>query len=90
MKMLLAIMPTNLSEVVSQTLIEKEYRVTKFASTEGLLTQGTTSLLIVAEADQVEHALASIRELIPPEPDTDPAQARVTLYVVPVREFGRV
>ena len=90
MKMLLAIMPTNLSEIVSQELVNQEYRVTKFASTEGLLTQGTTTLLIVADSDKIDHALDSIRKLIPPGPDTDPSHARVTLYVIPVKEFGRV
>jgi uncharacterized protein YaaQ len=90
MKMLLAIMPTNLSEIVSQELISQEFRVTKFASTIGLLTQGTTTLLIVAEPDQIKIALEVIRDLIPPEPETDSAHARVTLYVIPVKEFGRV
>ena len=90
MKMLLAIMPTNLSDQVSQNLIDQEFRVTKFASTEGLLTQGTTTLLVVTETDKIQTALSAIRDLIPAEPSTDPARARVTLYVVPVKEFGRV
>ena len=90
MKMLLAIMPTNLSEIVAQELIDQEFRVTKFASTEGLLSQGVTTLLVVNESERIDFALNSIRNLIPPSPDKDPAHARVTLYVVPVKEFGRV
>ena len=44
MKMILAIMPTSLSEVVSAELLEAEYRVTKFASTSGFLSGGTTTI----------------------------------------------
>ena len=36
MKMILAIMPTNLSDDVSKALLDDEYRVTKFASTTGI------------------------------------------------------
>ncbi len=90
MKMLLAIMPTNLSDLVSQSLLKSGYRVTKYASTEGLITQGTTSLLIVADSDRIDSALATIRELIPPGEETSPAHARVTIYIVPVTDYGRV
>lgn len=90
MKMILAIMPTSLSEVVSSELLEAEYRVTKFASTAGLLSGGTTTIMAVADDDKVDQALALIRTLIPNSDPADAAHARVTIYVMPVKDFERV
>ncbi len=90
MKMILAIMPTNISELVSAELLEADYRVTKFASTAGLLSGGTTTIMVVADADKVENALKLIRNLIPASPPTDAAHARVTIYVMPAKDFERV
>ncbi len=90
MKMILAIMPTNISELVSAELLEADYRVTKFASTAGLLSGGTTTIMVVADADKVENALKLIRNLIPASAPTDAAHARVTIYVMPAKDFERV
>jgi len=90
MKMILAIMPTSISEPVSAKLIEADYRVTKFASTAGLLSGGTTTLMVVADANKVETALDIIRNLIPASASTDAARARVTIYVIPAKDFERV
>ena len=90
MKMILAIMPTNLSEIVSTELLEADYRVTKFASTSGFLSGGTTTIMAVADNDKVESALATIRNLIPTSTPTDAAHARVTIYVMPAKDFERV
>ena len=90
MKMILANMPTSLSDQVSSELLEADYRVTKFASTAGLLSGGTTTFMVVADTDRVENALALIRKLIPPSDPTDSAHARVTIYVMPVKSFERV
>ena len=83
-------MPTSLSEVVSTELLEAEYRVTKFASTSGFLSGGTTTIMAVADDDKVENALATIRNLIPTSAPTDAAHARVTIYVMPAKDFERV
>jgi len=61
MKMILAIMPTSISEPVSANLIEADYRVTKFASTSGFLSGGTTTLMVVADHQKVENALDIIK-----------------------------
>jgi uncharacterized protein YaaQ len=90
MKMILAIMPTNISELVSAELLEADYRVTKFASTAGLLSGGTTTIMVVADAGKVENALKLIRNLIPASAPTDAAHARVTIYVMPAKDFERV
>ncbi|OEU71640.1 MAG: hypothetical protein BA863_17165 [Desulfovibrio sp. S3730MH75] len=90
MKMILAIMPTTLSELVSKTLLDSQYRVTKFASTAGFLAGGTTTLMVGLDADKVEKGLTLIREQIPASEETDSAHARVTIYVLNVSNFDRV
>ncbi len=90
MKMILAIMPANLSDEVSNTLLENDYRVTQFASTTGLLTGGITTLMIGVEADKVSKCLDIIRRQIPQAEITDPAHARVTIYVLKIKDFSLV
>ena len=90
MKMILAILPTNLSEQVSQSLLDASYRVTKFASTAGILSGGNTTLMIIASKDRIPMALELIRNQIPPAEPTDPAHARVTIYVLNVQDFKKV
>ena len=90
MKMILAIMPNNLSDVVSTILLESDFRVTKFASTAGLFADGTTTLMVGVDNDNVETGLEIIRGQIPPASPTDAAHARVTIYVLKVKDFARV
>ena len=90
MKMILAIMPTSLNEQISKALLDSQYRVTKFASTAGFLTGGTTTLMVGLSADKVEDGLALIREQIPASEEINPAHSRVTIYVLNVIDFDRV
>ncbi len=90
MKMILAIMPTNLSETVSKTLLEAEYRVTKFASTSGILTGGITTLMVGIDAEKVSACLDLIKDQIPAAEPTDSAHARVTIYVLKIKDFNQV
>ncbi len=90
MKMILAVMPTHLSEVVSKKLLSDEFRVTQFASTSGLLTGGITTLMVGVEKEKVETCLKLIRGQIPAGEPTDAAHARVTIYVLNLKEFSRV
>jgi uncharacterized protein YaaQ len=90
MKMILAIMPTSLSDQVSPVLLGESYRVTKFASTSGLLSGGITTLMIITAKEKIARALELIRETIPPTEPTDVAHARVTIYVLNVKDFEKV
>ena len=90
MKMILAIMPTDLSEQVSNVLLSSQYRVTKFASITGFFTGGTTTLMVGIEADKVKRGLALIREQIPAPEENNSALPRVTIYVLNVKNFDRV
>jgi len=90
MKMVLAIMPTNFSDQTSKVLINSDYRVTKFASTAGLFTGGTTTLMVGADDVKVESCLELIREQFPASEETDSVHARVTIYVLNLQDFDRV
>ena len=90
MKMILAIMPSSISDIVSAELLEADYRVTKFASTAGLLSGGITTIMAVADDDKVETALDLIRNNVPASDHADSAHARVTIYVMPAKDFERV
>jgi uncharacterized protein YaaQ len=90
MKMILAIMPTNLSDDVSKVLLDDGYRVTKFASTSGILTGGITTLMIAVDSEKVPNCLDLIREQVPAAEQTDPAHARVTIYVLKIKDFAQV
>ena len=90
MKMILAIMPTDLSEQVSKVLLDSQYRVTKFASTASIFAGGTTTLMVGLDDDKVESGLALIREQIPVSEEISSAHARVTIYVLNVIDFDRV
>lgn len=90
MKMILAIMPTNLNDQISQVLLDASFRVTKFASTAGLFSGGTTTLMIITDSDKIDQALALIRGQIPPDEPTDGARARVTIFVLNVKDFEKI
>lgn len=90
MKLILAIMPTHLSDQTSKVLLNSEYRVTKFASTAGIFAVGTTTLMVGADDAKVESCLELIREQIPVSEETDSAHARVTIYVLNLQDFDRV
>jgi uncharacterized protein YaaQ len=90
MKMVLSILPTNLSDLVSKELLDSGYRVTKFASTASLLSGGTTTLMIGVDDLKVEEVLEIIRLQVPPSEKTSPAHSRVTIYVLDIKDFDRV
>jgi len=62
MKLILAIVNNDDSEVVSATLTRENYSVTKLSTTGGFLMIGNTTLLIGAEDDKVARAKEIIRE----------------------------
>jgi uncharacterized protein YaaQ len=81
MKLILAIVRDSDSEAVTQALTSADFRVTRVASTGGLLRRGMTTLLIGVEAEQVEAAIQVLRKTCTP-----PAagEKRATIFVVPV------
>lgn len=75
MKLVIAIVRDDYSEVLQDELGDAGHRYTKLASTGGFLRKGNTTLLVGVEDNQVDSVLSVIRatcrtrqELITPQP----------------------
>ena len=87
MKLLFAIVRDTDADVVTQALTSADFRVTRIASTGGLLRRGLTTLLIGLDANQVDPAIQVLQETC-----TDPAEGekRATIFVVPVDRYEQI
>lgn len=87
MKMIIAIVRDADLDPVTQALTAADFRVTRIASTGGLLRRGVATLLAGVEDERVEAALQVIREALAP---AQMQERRATLFVVPVEQFVQV
>lgn len=87
MKMIIAIVRDADLESVSQALTSADFRVTRIASTGGLLRRGVATLLAGVEDERVEAALQIIRQALTP---AQAEEKRATIFVVPVEQFTQV
>ena len=87
MKLIFAIVHDADSDSVTQALTSADFRVTRVASTGGLLHRGMTTLLIGLEAEQVEDAIKVLRQTCTPAAE---GVQRATLFVVPVDRFEQI
>jgi uncharacterized protein YaaQ len=88
MKMIFAILANEKTDLVSRGLMDAGYRVTKFASTAGFLSGGTTTLMIGVNDDELNSALDIIRGYYSLFQEGDSVQA--TIYVLNVKDFERI
>jgi uncharacterized protein YaaQ len=88
MKLILAIIRDDDSEKVSSALIDKEYRVTRIASTGGFLRRGMTTLIIGVEDNRVDESIDIIGENC--SHSTDPGMRRATLFVLKVDDYTQI
>jgi uncharacterized protein YaaQ len=88
MKMIVAIAEENLHTEISNSLINKGFRVTQLSTTSGFLRGGSTTLMIGVGNEKVEEALQLIRDAVPKSPDDE--TNRVTLYVLNVKSFHQL
>ncbi len=69
-------------------LIEKEFRVTRVASTGGFLRRGNTTLLIGLQPESVDDAIAVIREI---RSESQAAERRrATIFVLGTEHFEQI
>jgi len=87
MKLILAIVHDSDSDSVTQGLTSASFRVTRVASTGGMLRRGMTTLLIGVEPDQVDAAIQILRETCTP---AAAGEKRATIFVVPVDHFEQI
>jgi uncharacterized protein YaaQ len=86
-KLIILILDDEVAEQALRDLIEREFRVTRVASTGGFLRRGNTTLLIGTQDDLVDDALEVIRS-IHRDPEQD--QRRATVFVLDVEHFEQL
>lgn len=89
MKLILTIIRDVDDAKVLDALVTRGHRVTRVASTGGFLRRGNVTLLIGAEAEQVQPIIDLLRETCsPPEPGQH--QHRATIFVVDAPHFEQI
>lgn len=87
MKLVITILRDSDSDTVTQALTAASFRVTRIASTGGLLRRGVATLLVGVEDNQVEAAIQIMKEKCAPSAE---GEKRATVFVVPVENFTQV
>ena len=85
MKMIVAILKDEDAETVTQALFEADLYVIRIASTGGFLRQGSSTLMIGAEDENVDAAIQVINTNC--TPSIEPMLKRATLFVLNVEHF---
>lgn len=88
MKLMIVILGDEVAEEALRDLIEREFRVTRVASTGGFLRRGNTTLLIGTQDDRVDDALEIIRRVRAVQAGED--QSRATVFVLDVEHFEQL
>jgi len=84
---MILILDDEVAEEALRDLIEREFRVTRVASTGGFLRRGNTTLLIGTQDERVDDALEVIKS-IRRDPEQD--QRRATVFVLDVAHFEQL
>jgi uncharacterized protein YaaQ len=87
MKMIIAILRDVDSDPVTRALTAEKFRVTRIASTGGLLRRGVTTLLVGVDDGKVEAAIQVLKDNCAPAAE---GEKRATVFVVPVEKFEQV
>lgn len=87
MKLIFAIVRDSDADSVTEGLTSADFRVTRVASTGGVLRRGLTTLLIGVDADQVDAAIRVLHETCTPASE---GEKRATIFVVPVDRFEQI
>ena len=88
MKLMIVILIDEVAEEALRNLIEREFRVTRVASTGGFLRRGNTTLLIGTQDDRVDDALEVIRRVRTAHTGED--QLRATVFVLDMERFEQL
>ena len=87
MKMIIAILRDVDSDPVTRALTAGKFRVTRIASTGGLLRRGVTTLLVGVDDEKVEAAIQVMKDNCTP---ATKGERRATVFVVSVERFEQV
>jgi uncharacterized protein YaaQ len=87
MKMIIAILRDVDSDPVTRELTAGHFRVTRIASTGGLLRRGVTTLLVGVDDEMVDTAIQLIKDSCSAAVE---GEKRATIFVVPVQRFKQI
>jgi uncharacterized protein YaaQ len=87
MKLVITIVRDLDADAVTQALTDSDFRVTRTASTGGLLHRGVTTLLVGVENDKVEAAIQNLRAACTAAAH---GEKRATIFVVPVDSYKQL
>lgn len=87
MKLIIAIVRDVDADPVTQALTDASFRVTRTASTGGLLRRGVTTLLIGVEDERVGAAIEELKLRCSAVAE---GEKRATVFVVPVERYEQV
>lgn len=87
MKMLVAVVQDWAEEAIVETLTQEEYRVTKLTSSGGFLRQGSTTLFIGVEENDLTNCLNKLKQVCEESEaswkrEKDEKTSNVTLFVL--------
>ena len=85
---MIVILIDEVAEEALRNLIEREFRVTRVASTGGFLRRGNTTLLIGTQDDRVDDALEIVRRARTAHVGED--QPRATVFVLDMERFEQL
>ena len=83
MKLIITIIPGSNCDNVSMALTDRNFRVTKIASSGGFLRKGNATLLVGVDDDQLDEAVSLIKNTV----DKSKDQQKGVLFVVKVDKF---
>jgi uncharacterized protein YaaQ len=87
MKMIITILRDVDADPVTQALTAGKFRITRIASTGGLLRRGVTTLMVGVDDEKVETAIQVMKENCAP---AEAGEKRATIFVVPVERFTQI
>jgi uncharacterized protein YaaQ len=88
MKLMIVITRDTDSDDIVQSLVKKEFRVTRMASSGGFLRRGNSTLLVGVEDNQVDQVIKVIKSACQPADSEN--QFRATAFVVDMPLYTRV
>ncbi len=87
MKLILAVVRDIDTEAILNTLLPREFRVTRLASTGGFLRRGSTTLMVGVEDGQEYEVIELLKSAVGiPDPD----QHRITLFVLDASKYEQI
>ena len=87
MKLIIAIVRDVDSDAATRAQTDAGFRVTRIASTGGLLRRGVTTLLIGVEQERVDACIQALKDACGPAAE---GEKRATVFVVPVDDFTQI